>query len=523
MPTITLKPTNAEVRADAGTPLRDLLFEQGVEFPCGGKGRCRGCKVRVLSGEAGVNQAQRDHLSEAELDQGWRLACQCELEGDLVLELRQWDAAILADDAAFNFSPREGLGVAVDLGTTTLVAQLLDLQTSHVLAVRTALNPQARFGADVMSRVTYAVQEAGQAQLQKIIRDQIGKLIRDLVFAAQVDAARIIDVTIVGNTVMHHLFCGIDLEPMSHYPFEPLYDGLKVFNAEELGWHLASHATVRFLPCLGGFVGSDILAGVLATRLHESDELMGLVDLGTNGEIVIGNKHGLLTASTAAGPAFEGARIGMGMRAASGAISEVSANGEGVTCHVIGNIAPAGICGSGLVDAIAAGLDLEVIAPSGRLLEGSAGIYRTDELKWMLIEPVSIGQTDVRQLQLAKGAIAAGVSILLKQWLAEHAADSPTPNPSPAHGGGEMKRLYLAGAFGNYINRASAQRIGLIKFPPEQVQPSGNTALLGAKLALFEPEADYTAIVKMTRHVSLNEDPEFMDAYVEEMTFPEET
>jgi uncharacterized 2Fe-2S/4Fe-4S cluster protein (DUF4445 family) len=516
MPTITLKPTNAEVRADAGTPLRDLLFEQGVEFPCGGKGRCRGCKVRVLSGEAGVNAAQRDHLTEAELDQGWRLACQCDLQGDLVIELRQWDAAILADDATFNFTPREGLGVAVDLGTTTLVAQLLDLQTSHVLAVRTALNPQARFGADVMSRVTYAVHENGQAQLQKIIRDQIGKLIRDLVFAAQVDAARIIDVTVVGNTVMHHLFCGIDLEPMSHYPFEPAYDGLKVFSASELGWHISANATVRFLPCLGGFVGSDILAGVLATRLHESDELMGLVDLGTNGEIVIGNKHGLLTASTAAGPAFEGARIGMGMRAASGAISEVSANGAGVTCHVIGNVAPAGICGSGLVDAIAAGLDLEVIAASGRLMEGSAGVFRADELKWLLVEPVSIGQTDVRQLQLAKGAIAAGVAILLKQW-----RESLTPNPSP-NGRGEMTRLYLAGAFGNYINRSSARRIGLIKFPPDKVTPSGNTALLGAKLALFEPEADYTRIVKMTRHVSLNEDPEFMDAYVEEMTFPTE-
>lgn len=518
---ITLKPTNAEVRADSGTPLRDLLFEQGVEFPCGGKGRCRGCKVRVLSGEAGVNQAQRDHLTEAEIDQGWRLACQCDLQGDLVIELRQWDAAILADDATFNFTPREGLGVAVDLGTTTLVAQLLDLQTSHVLAVRTALNPQARFGADVMSRVTYAVHEGGQSQLQKIIRDQIGKLIRDLVFAAQADAARIIDVTIVGNTVMHHLFSGIDLEPMSHYPFVPADDGLKVFRATELGWHINAGATVRFLPCLGGFVGSDILAGVLATRLHESDELMGLVDLGTNGEIVIGNKHGLLTASTAAGPAFEGARIGMGMRAASGAISEVSLNGNGVKCHVIGNVAPAGICGSGLVDAIAAGLDLEVIAPSGRLLEGSAGVYRADELKWMLVEPVNIGQTDVRQLQLAKGAIAAGVSILLKQWLVEHQpASSPSPNPLPMGEG--LRRLYLAGAFGNYINRASAQRIGLIKFPPEHVQPSGNTALLGAKLALFEPDADYSAIVKMTKHVSLNEDPEFMDAYVEEMIFPSE-
>lgn len=505
--TITLKPTNATVRVEDGAPLRDALFEQGVEFPCGGKGRCRGCKVRVLAGEGSVNDAQREHLSEAELDAGWRLACQLTLSGDLTIELRQWDAAILADEAAFAFVPRDGLGVAVDLGTTTLVAQLLDLRTSHVLAVRTALNPQARHGADVMSRVTYAVQEGGRAELERLIRAQIGKLIRDLVFAAQIERERIVDVAIVGNTVMHHLFCGINLEPLSHYPFEPAEDGLQTFTAAELGWDLAPGATVRFLPCLGGFVGSDILAGVLATRLHEGDDLVGLVDLGTNGEIVIGNRRGLLTASTAAGPAFEGARIGMGMRAASGAISEVSVNGAGVRCHVIGNVAPAGICGSGLVDAIAAGLDLGVIRPNGRLVEGRDGVWRGDELKWTLQAPVAIGQTDVRQLQLAKGAIAAGIRILLGQ-LGASARD--------------LTHLYLAGAFGNYINRASAQRIGLLNFPPERVTPSGNTALLGAKLALFDPSADHDGLRAMTRHVSLNEDPAFMDLYVDEMGFPEE-
>src|SRR5689334_16726427 len=212
---IVLKPTNVELTADAGTPLRDLLFEQGVEFPCGGHGRCRGCKVRVLAGHADINDAQRRHLKEPELDDGWRLACQCHLDDDLVIELRQWDAAILANDTAFEFTPRPGLGVAVDLGTTTLVAQLLDLSTSHVLAVRTALNGQARYGADVMSRVGFSVAEKGQSKLEEIIRTQIGKLINDLVFAAQVNPADICDVAIVGNTVMYHIFCGIDLEPMS--------------------------------------------------------------------------------------------------------------------------------------------------------------------------------------------------------------------------------------------------------------------------------------------------------------------
>ena len=181
---IVLLPTRAELTAPHGTPLRDLLFEQGVEFPCGGHGRCRGCKVRVLEGAVAVNDAQRQQLSLEEITNGWRLACQGNLEGDLAIELRQWDAAILTDETAFAFTPKPGLGAAVDLGTTTLVAQLLDCETGRVLAVRTALNAQARYGADVMSRVQYAVAERGQAQLTKVIRRQIGKLIEQLLRAA---------------------------------------------------------------------------------------------------------------------------------------------------------------------------------------------------------------------------------------------------------------------------------------------------------------------------------------------------
>ena len=502
---IVLKPTNAELTAPAGTPLRDLLFEQGVEFPCGGHGRCRGCKVRVLAGNVEVNDAQLLHLKPQEIADGWRLACQCNLDDDLVIELRQWDAAILTNDSAFEFTPRPGLGVAVDLGTTTLVAQLLDLTTSHVLAVRTALNGQARYGADVMSRVGFSVADHGQAKLQEIIRSQIGKLISDLVFAAQVNAAEIVEVAIVGNTVMYHLFCGIDIEPMSHYPFEPRQDDMQVFKASDLGWTLGANTIVRFLPNLGSFVGSDITAGVLATGMHESKELVGLVDLGTNGEIVIGNRDSMLCSSTAAGPAFEGARISMGMRASTGAISEVLLENGSVQCHVLGNAEPRGICGSGLVDAVAVGLDLGVIQPSGRLK--SADKSSSGEKAWMLCSPVALSQTDIRELQLAKGAIAAGIHLLLQQWGATEK---------------DLTRLYLAGAFGNYISRTSAERIGLLKFPMEIVQPSGNTALLGAKLSLFmNDSAVYQQIRSKTKHVGLNEDPNFQDAYVDEMSFPE--
>lgn len=497
---IVLEPIRAELMAVAGTPLRDLLFDQGVEFPCGGHGRCRGCKVRVLSGGAAVNAAQREQLSDEEIANGWRLACQCEVSDDLVIELRQWDAAILADETAFAFTPRPGLGVAVDLGTTTLVAQLLDLSTSHVLAVRTALNAQARFGADVMSRVQYAMADQGQRQLEQTIRRQIGKLIEQLLAAAGGQGGEIRDIAIVGNTVMHHLFCGIDIEPLSHYPFEPVRDGLEVFSASELGWELPGNPVVRFLPCLGGFVGSDILAGILATKLYESSDLVGLVDLGTNGEIVVGNRDGLLCSSTAAGPAFEGARISTGMRAATGAISEVFLVEGRPDCRVLGNVPARGICGSGLVDAVSVGLDMGIVTPTGRFANGLN--------QWELCGPVSLNQNDIRELQLAKGAIAAGLRLLLEKLGATYSG---------------LTRLHLAGAFGNYINRTSARRIGLINFPPDKVKPAGNTALLGAKVALFSIDGEkvlYSPIRKKTTHVPLNTDPRFQDVFVEEMGFP---
>ena len=498
---ILLHPIGTELYAPAGTALRDLLFEQGVEFPCGGQGRCRGCRVRVKQGTAEINDAQRERLSEEELKNGWRLACQCSLVDDLVVELRQWDAAILADDSPFAFEPRPGLGVAVDLGTTTLVAQLLDLTTGRVMAVRTALNAQARYGADVMSRVEYACGEGGLPALTQLIRSQIAGLIDQLVFSSKAQGGEIRDVVLVGNTVMHHLFCGLDVEPLSHYPFEPRDAGLQKFSAVDLGWNLNPRAAVRFLPCLGGFVGSDVLAGVLATRLSESEELGALVDLGTNGEIVVGNSARLLCASTAAGPAFEGARISMGMRAATGAISQVTIENRRLTCHVLGNATPQGLCGSGLVDAVAAGLELEVIQPSGRFADGRK--------EWPLAPPVFLTQGDVRELQLAKGAIAGGFRILLARLGASL---------------DDVKRLYLAGAFGNYISRSSAQRIGLVALPIEQVSPAGNTALLGAKLALFPPRGEdgsYHRLRQKIEHVPLNADAKFQDLYVEELTFPQ--
>ena len=502
--TIKLSPADLRLEVTHGTSLQDVLFAQGVEFPCGGSGRCKGCRVKVIGGSLPVTDDEARLLTPAEIADGWRMACRHQVDGDLRLELAQWEMPILEDRSAFAFTPREGLGVAVDLGTTTIVAQLLDLKSGHILAVRSALNSQARHGADVMSRIEYALScrkadpptggHGGQAELETLVRVQIGDLVEQLLAQAR-SALPLTRVLVVGNTVMHHLFCGASVEPLARHPFEPKQPGRFQFSPGELGWNFRV-ATVEFLPCLGGFVGSDVLAGIVATELHRSRELAALIDLGTNGEIVVGNRDRLLCASTAAGPAFEGARISMGMRAARGAICDVQINQGALVCRVIGGDIPRGICGSGLVDAVAAGLELGWIGSNGRMTVG-------DTMR--LAETVSLSQSDVRELQLAKGAIAAGLSILT-QRLGVSSED--------------IQRVYLAGAFGNYISRASARRIGLLRFPLERIVASGNTALLGAKLALFEDTNAWESIARRIEHVAFNEDLEFQNIFAEEMQFP---
>jgi uncharacterized 2Fe-2S/4Fe-4S cluster protein (DUF4445 family) len=497
---IELQPIGQRLQVERGTPLPEILFTHGVEFPCGGHGRCQGCKVKVLSGDLPLNEAQRNRLTARDIAEGWRLACQGRADQDLVLELAQWDAAILADDSVFEFTPGEGWGIAVDIGTTTLVAQLLDLRTGRVGGVRTALNAQAEHGADIMSRVQFAMAD-GERLLTRKIRAQIGRMIAGLLTGKPEAQAGLRRIVLVGNTVMHHLFGGINVEPLSSYPFTPTEDGMQVFAAHDLDWPIAGNPAVRFLPCLGGFVGSDVLAGVMATRLHESPKLVSLIDLGTNGEIVLGNRDRLLCASTAAGPAFEGARISMGMRAATGAIAEVFPEQGRMQCRVLGHGPPRGICGSGLVDAVAVGLDLGWIESRGRLANGQKSLS--------IMPPVVLTQSDIRELQLAKGAIAAGIRILLAEWGASIA---------------EVDQVYLAGAFGNYINRGSAARIGLFGFTPERVRPAGNTALLGAKLALFDDELEAGSFASWRRriqHRCLSTAPGFEDIYAGEMRFPD--
>jgi uncharacterized 2Fe-2S/4Fe-4S cluster protein (DUF4445 family) len=484
---VRLEPLAVELHVPRGAELIGSLAEHGVEFPCGGTGFCGGCSVRVLEGAVAISHADREVFTQEELENGWRLACQARANEPLVLHCEQWQMDVLADASTPVARGRHGLGIAIDLGTTTIVGQLLDLKTGTVLGVGTELNPQARFGADVMSRVRAVLD--GQ-DLTHTVRQSLGEMVTRL---ARGREAEVSDVVLVGNTVMHHLFAGCNVEPLSHVPFASPDLGVQSFSPRELGWALPADCSVRFARCLGGFVGSDILAGIVATGMAESDDLVALIDLGTNGEIAIGNRNGIVCASTAAGPAFEAGAITMGMRAVTGAISHVVQVGGELRATVIGDVEPRGICGSGLVDAVAAGLRNGAILPNGRIADGTK--------MFPVASPVMLYQSDVRELQLAKGAIAAGIRILLRKLGEDMSA---------------ISKVHLAGAFGNYVQIESAIRIGLIEAPRAVVHAAGNTALRGGKMLLATGEP----VLPIIEHISLAADPSFQNEFVDSMRFP---
>ncbi len=479
------------VRLDAGGALQDRLFRLGVEFPCGGVSACGGCRVRLIDGDIPITDGMRDALTDEELAAGWRLACQGEATGPVTLDIEQWRAKILIDESRVGVEPAEGFGAVIDLGTTTLVVEIVHRATGDVVAVLAGLNPQGRHGSDVMSRIEFEIREPGV--LTGLIRGALGAMLH------QAAAGRALtEVLICGNTVMHHLFCAESVEPLSHVPFQSPALAERTFHGLDLGWPDVHRVT--FLACAGGFVGSDLIAGLVACGLHESDRPTALLDLGTNGEIAVCHNHQILCASTAAGPAFEGGRIRMGMRAGDGAIDRVERDGSLARCHVIGATTPAGICGSGLVDAAAVWLDTGTLTASGRFANGEKSVP--------LASPVSLSQADIRELQLAKGAIAAGLDLLRRRIQLDTDA---------------LASIHLAGAFGNYVRTTSARRIGLLPSWNVPVLAAGNSAVRGTRALLLSPSrrnAILAALHQRLEHVELASDPEFQEAFVDNMLFP---
>ncbi len=487
---ISLQPLEKQITVNTGTPLIDFMHEFGVEFPCGGKGTCGRCKVKLLQGELQADAAHQQKLDKLGLGKDWRLACFCRAESDITIEISQFEDIILADNTIFSFLPKDGYGIAIDLGTTTLVAQLLDLKTGHVLHAVTALNPQLKFGADLISRIQSCL-DGKQEEMQMLIRKKTGEMIQSLLEKNPVEISKVV---LVGNTAMHHIFSGLNVQPLSFYPFESPDLGMQQFSTKQLNWELPPQTEIRFFPSIGSFVGSDILAGIAATNMAEREKYTILIDLGTNGEIVLGNCEKIICASTAAGPAFEGAKISQGMRAVTGAISSVQLKNGKMKCHVIGNVPAKGICGSGLIDAIAFLLQQDKIGMFGEINSG--------EEKIELTKGVFLTQQDIREFQLAKAAIAAGLQILLNTF--EITFD-------------EVENVFIAGGFGNFLNLKHVIQTGLIDTSEEKIVKMGNTALIGAKMFLFEDENFIQKILNKTSHINLEGDSNFQDIYIEKM------
>jgi uncharacterized 2Fe-2S/4Fe-4S cluster protein (DUF4445 family) len=492
---IRLIPLGKEITVKKGTSLIDILHEYGVEFPCGGKGSCGKCAVKVLQGQISADPGHRHTIAKLGLGSEWRLACLSSAEEDLELEVGQFEAMIQADETPFEFIPAEGFGVALDLGTTSLVAQLVDLNTAKVLAVETGLNPQRKHGSDLISRLEYALSH-GSEGLQGMIRKELGEMLSKLLRGRQIHLEKVL---MVGNTAMQHLFAGLDIKPLSYYPFEsPRLEALQ-FSSKDLDWDISCDL-IRFCPSIGSFVGSDILAGIFATGMWEKEEYTVLVDLGTNGEIVVGNRDGLLCASTAAGPAFEGSRISSGMLATTGAISSVESSAEGIFCKVIGNVPAKGICGSGLIDAVAVLLERGQLGEFGEILSGEDRVNLEAE--------VGLTQKDIQEFQLAKAAIAAGLLILLRTLGIKNE---------------DVADIYIAGAFGTYIDLQNMVSTGMMDFPLENFHKLGNSALIGAKMLLYADSSTEEKILSVCQHVNLESEADFQDVFVNQLSFNQPT
>ena len=421
-------------------------------------------------------------------------------------------------------------GVAFDIGTTTVVGTMFDLQTAKELAVESKINAQIIYGDDVISRILKIREKsASLKQLQESIIGTVNNIIGELARKTNISVENIYETVIVGNSTMQQILCGYDPSALGEIPFIQAFDRAQTISAARLGIKVNTKARVYVFPQLGGFVGGDTTAGMLASSLGQQKKNILFIDIGTNGEIVLSCGKTLLAASTAAGPAFEGARIMQGMRATKGAIEKVIISDD-VMLNIIGNTKPAGICGTALIDAAAELLRIGILDVTGRILskdEASSDLpdkvlkrLMTDKDNntcFVLAEAgetasgkaISLCQKDIRELQLAVGAIRAGTNILLR-----HAGI----------GSNDLDEVLLAGAFGNFIRRNNARRIGLLpQIPCSRISFIGNAASLGAKLALISTDERLYAeeLRKKTKHVDLSSDMDFQMEFAESMIFPE--
>jgi uncharacterized 2Fe-2S/4Fe-4S cluster protein (DUF4445 family) len=544
--TIKLASENLEIHADAGQTVLEALIAAGIflRTDCGGKGSCGKCRIKILSSapDSGPapDESETKILGPSELSTGMRLACRVRVSGDISLkipsisrlsaEVAQKGLPTLIDKLAGFKSRRTAIpdayGLAVDLGTTTIAVYLCDLGTAEVTASTSSRNPQTLFGDDVMSRISVIRLDSSLlARQQKMAVSAIEWGIKNLCRSTKIDPAKISTMVVVGNSTMIHIFTGENPSSIGVFPYTPVFLEEKTLSAGSAGFRFNPDCQIRTLPLITGFIGADIVSAALAVELSHCEPDTMLVDVGTNGEIMFLGRNGLSAASCATGPAFEGACISHGMHAVSGAIDAVKIDPSSgkADCSII-QYDPAitkkasGLCGTGVISTVAelyrAGFILKDGAFDRKADTAYLRLDDNDSPEYVLVppenaqegRPITFTQKDVRAIQLAKGALRTGIDLLCR------AAGTAYP-----------AKILVAGAFGSYINREDAIKIGM--FPdisPARIEVVGNAAGAGAILALFDENASTRAaeLSRITKVLDLSSHPDFQETFINSLSFP---
>ena len=505
--------------------------DSAISAVCGGSGRCGKCKIKVLSGYLPASTADKAYFTEEELQAGMRLACKAYPSEPLqiALQFHQESAFEVLGDSVQSSSRSSGavaggraekkdartvaaysaieapLGIAIDIGTTTIAVQLLETITGKKLAVYTSINHQRSFGADVISRILASTQ-GKEEELRRLIRKDLADGVRSVVGKAGVLPEQIGEAAIAGNTTMIHLLMGYDCKGLGKFPFTPVNIEMITDTYESIIGDDFLKATVHILPGISAFVGGDIVAGLYSCDFDIQKEYSLLIDLGTNGEIALGNQDKIMVTSTAAGPAFEGGSITFGVGSIEGAISGVTIDGQGTHICTIADKTPVGICGTGVIEAVSELVRTELIDDTGCLDD----MYFDDG--YILGEAedgtkILLTQADIREVQLAKAAVRAGVETLFLRYGIEKEA---------------VSRVYLAGGFGFKLDCEKAIQIGMI---PEcfagKIETVGNSSLGGAVKFLLSKEnrERVSAIGRNAREINLSPDKDFNQLYMDAMYF----
>ena len=493
---------------------------EGLEVSVSPQPAVKAYHVQLTPPTLSDQQADGDRLLAA-LNKKYKLSCK---EIDIAvlrilsreIRARKWEfeASVRGHEViALGKYPGSHLGLAVDIGTTTIAGYLVDLDSGQPLATQGVMNPQIGYGEDIISRINYSVKSSRHARrIRKLVVDKLNELASDLCSEASADVSKIVDAVVVGNTAMHHLFLALPVKQLALTPFIPAAEAALDFKARDLGMKIAPGAYVHFLPVIAGFIGADHVAALLAADSTPADGPAIVIDIGTNTEVSLVNGNNITATSCASGPAFEGGHIRHGMRAGRGAIEKLRITGNEVSYQTIDNAPPTGICGSGVLDAMAQLYLAGAIDEGGRFKSDHPLVNAGSSNGEFVIagrdeqggdQAVAITQKDIRELQLAKAAIRTGIQLLLEDsGIAEE----------------QVKRVVIAGAFGSYIDISSAVAVGLLpSLPLANFRQVGNAAGMGAKLALISTAERDRAInlASRVRYLELASTPEFRRTFIE--------